>query len=213
MLKYILFFLLFLLTKVENSQAQQVIELKNPSLEDKSRSGSTPKNWMNWGDPNESEVDVQPGHFGVSKEAQRGYTYVGMVVRDNDTYESIGQKIPYDNRLMKGKKYKMSLYLAKSPYYNSFSFTTRNIANYSESVILKIWGRNSKTKKKELLAKSVPIENEYWDVFVPTFSPTIDDFDIIILEAYFKDGTRNPYNGNLLIDNLSDIEEVVASKG
>jgi hypothetical protein len=46
-------------------------------------------------------------------------------------------------------------------------------------------------------------------VFIPTFSPKTDDFDIIIFEAYYRDGTKEPYNGNLLIDNLSDIKEII----
>jgi hypothetical protein len=206
MIKYTIFFFLFFLTKVE---AQQIIELKNPSLEGLSASGETPKGWQSWGFRNESDPDIQPNQFGVAKEAHRGYTYVGMVVRDNDTYESIGQNLPYENRLMKGKKYKMSLYLAKALYYNSRSSTTGRKDGYVEPVILKIWGRNNKTKKKELLAKSTPIEKEYWDIFIPTFCPKTDDFDIIIFEAYYRDGTKEPYNGNLLIDNLSEIKEII----
>jgi hypothetical protein len=206
MIKYTFFFFLFFLTKVE---AQQIIELKNPSLEGLSASGVTPKSWQSWGFRNESEPDIQPNQFGVATEAHRGYTYVGMVVRDNNTYESIGQNLPYENRLMKGKKYKMSLYLAKSTHYMSRSSTTGEYINYNVPAILKIWGRNSKTKKKELLAKSAPIEKEYWDIFIPTFSPKEDDFDIIIFEAYYRDGTKEPYSGNLLIDNLSDIKEII----
>jgi hypothetical protein len=145
MIKYTFFFFLLFLTKVE---AQQMIELKNPSLEDVPASGKTPKSWENWGSPRESDVDIQPGQFDVLYKTYHGKTYVGMVVRDNDTYESIGQNLPYENRLMKGKKYKMSLYLAKALYYNSKSATTGKKDSYEEPAILKIWGRNSKTKKK-----------------------------------------------------------------
>jgi hypothetical protein len=98
MLKYTFFLLLFFLTKVE---AQQVIELNNPSFEDKPSSGKTPRGWENWGFQNQSEVDIQPGQFDVMYKTYHGKTYVGMVVRDDNTYESIGQNLPYENRLVK----------------------------------------------------------------------------------------------------------------
>jgi hypothetical protein len=68
MIKYTFFFFLFFLTKVE---AQQIIELKNPSLEGLSASGVTPKSWQSWGFQNESEPDIQPNQFGVATEAHK----------------------------------------------------------------------------------------------------------------------------------------------
>ena len=84
----------FLLTLLFTAYGQEVIPLKNPSFEDTPHHSKTPKGWENCGFEEESPPDVHPtGEFGVKKGAVHGKTYLGMVVRDNDTWECIGQRL------------------------------------------------------------------------------------------------------------------------
>lgn len=72
----------------------------------------------------ESPPDIQPALdnddtplFKVTKESTNGNTYVGMVVRSNETNERIGQRLM--SPLMAGTCYQFSIYLAKSERYLS----------------------------------------------------------------------------------------------
>ena len=70
------------------------IELNNPSFEDFARASKEPRGWYDCGFPGETPPDVQPsGGFEVFKPAYEGRTYLGMVVRDNDTWESVAQRL------------------------------------------------------------------------------------------------------------------------
>lgn len=70
------------------------IQLTNPSFEDVPRHSRVPRGWYDCGFPGESAPDTQPDPtFQVNKAAADGETYLGLVVRDNDTWESISQKL------------------------------------------------------------------------------------------------------------------------
>ena len=70
------------------------IRLVNPSFEDVPKQSSPPLGWADCGFTGESAPDVHPSNFWeVSKPAQNGKTYVGLVVRNNDTWERISQML------------------------------------------------------------------------------------------------------------------------
>ncbi|HJW29839.1 MAG TPA: hypothetical protein VJ508_11440, partial [Saprospiraceae bacterium] len=83
--------------------SQEVIKLDNPSFEDIPRAGtfSTPaiKGWFDCGQanfPSETPPDIHPvatPAWEVSKEAYDGATFLGMVTRDNDSWESLSQAL------------------------------------------------------------------------------------------------------------------------
>ncbi|QLH30266.1 MAG: hypothetical protein HWD63_13375 [Candidatus Parvibacillus calidus] len=57
----------------------------------------------------EKPPDVQPsGSWEVRKPANNGDTYLGMVVRENDTWESVSQQL--SGTLKKGKTYTFDLF-------------------------------------------------------------------------------------------------------
>jgi hypothetical protein len=94
------------------AQGEPII-LDNPSFEDMPRHSKEPRFWTNCGDPAESPPDVQPDYtFQVSKSAFDGNTYLGMVVRDNDTWEEVGQML--SSPMRQGTCYKFSIKLARS---------------------------------------------------------------------------------------------------
>jgi len=187
-------------------QAQQTIRLQNPSFEwDEREAGLTPGGWMNMGAENETPSDIQPGWFGVKLEAQDGDKFVGMVVRDNNTWEGIGQKL--NGWLKKDSTYTFSAYLARSNNYQSVSRNTGLEVNYKSPTILKIWGVNTRTGEEELLAESSAVSHSIWTLYTFTLQPSMADFDEIDLMAYYAPGHEGK-NGNLLIDNCSAIVEV-----
>lgn len=193
----------------------QTVYLTNPSFEDIPGANRIPQGWYDCGYqfPGESPPDVQPsGSWQVRKEAAHGNTYVGMVVRDNDTWESITQ--PLSGPLLKGKTYKFSLFLCSSEIYLSGTRRTVNTEvkyNFITPAKLRIYGGNSLCAKDILLDESDVISNNDWREYVFTFRPT-QTVTHIVLEAFYKTPVLVPYNGNILVDNASAITEVVANK-
>lgn len=195
-------------TGIVYGQGQDTIKLKNPSFEDYPRVSSAPSGWLDCGFPEETEPDVQPSpnnEFKVNKPANHGYTYLGMVVRDNDTWESVGQKL--SSPLKKGQCYSFSIDLARSNTYISQTKTTGKDANYNTPAKLRIYGGFGYCDKKFLLGESSMVINYNWKSYIFKFEP-VDDYSYIILEAFYQTPTLFPYNGNILLDNASAIAPI-----
>lgn len=189
------------------AQAQeQKIQLKNPSFEDTPRHSQTPRDWIDCGFPGESEPDVQPsGEFGVTMLPQDGDTYLGLVVRDNSTWERVSQRL--SGPMEGGKCYEFSIYLAKSPQYLSQSRVTEEKVNYVRNAKIRIYGGFSPCHRQQLLAESPLISSYNWRQFNFKFEPT-DDFTYITFEAFYQTPNLFPYNGNILLDNASALTVV-----
>ncbi len=186
----------------EKATSQERFKFENPSFEDAASAGKVPSGWLNMGAPEETPPDVQPGQFGVTMSPQHGWTYLGLVVRDNNTWEGVGQV--FDKYLQKDSTYAFSAWLARSNIYVSISKTTGQEANYTSPTILKIWGVNTETGQEELLAESAPVSLSKWILYTFTLKPTVADFNEIDLMVYYAPGYEQQ-NGNLLIDNCSEI--------
>ena len=180
-----------------------VVYLTNPSFEDLPRIGKAPSGWRDCGFPNESAPDIQPdplNNFRVSKAAHDGNTYLGMVVRDNDTWESVGQ--PLSQAVEPGTCYDFRLYLARSEIYMSLSQKTGQPANYVTPAKLRVWLGNDPCDKAVMVAESRVITEYRWIEY--RFKLKADQaYTHIVLEAFFNTPTLFPYNGNLLIDDAS----------
>ncbi|MBN8678766.1 MAG: hypothetical protein J0M29_11120 [Chitinophagales bacterium] len=183
-------------------QAQDVIKLENPGFESEPLSGVVPEGWMNMGSDYETPPDIQPGFFGVNLKAAEGNTYLGLVVRQHNTWEGVGQKL--DGWLRKDSTYTFSLYLNRSNTYVSPMRGGGEPVSFVSPTILKIWGYNTRTGKDELLAESLPPGHSNWVKYEFTFTPRNGDYNEIDLMAYYAPGFEQR-NGNLLIDNCSDI--------
>ena len=104
-----------------SQESSTIIKLNNTGFEGTPGPG---KNYISgWKDcgrsrfPDESPVDLQPGSFDVTLRPHEGRSYLGMVNRDNDTWESVTQQLI--KPLKEGECYTFSLYLASSPKYKS----------------------------------------------------------------------------------------------
>ncbi len=191
--------------------SQQVITLENPSFEDFPQHSTPPVSWTDCGFAGETPPDVQPsGKWGVFWPAIDGFTYLGMVTRENETYETVGQRM--NGILWAGTCYQISFYLCKSPVY----FSMVNIGtggdreltpqrNFVTPIKLRIWGGNDMCQKEELMGETGLVTNNEWERYHIKLSPKKGNYRYIFLEAYYETPTFFPYNGNILIDGASDI--------
>ncbi|MFZ1678021.1 MAG: hypothetical protein WAT91_12150, partial [Saprospiraceae bacterium] len=190
-------------------KAQEVITLQNPSFEDMPRAGTayTPaiKGWNDCGlskFPGETPPDIHPVPviaWEVTKLAIDGQTYLGMVVRYNDTYESLSQAL--SSPLQGGICYTFSAFLSRSDQYKSATKTSA-LENFVRPAVLQIWGGNSFCDKAELLGESPAVANSDWKLFKFLFHPQ-QSHKYITIEAFYKTPILEAYNGHILVDGLS----------
>ena len=194
---------------------QDTIKLRQPSFEQRPQAGvkgeSAIRGWFDCGIlffENESPPDIHPVNFwGNTKQANDGDTYLGMVVRDNDSYESVSQKLR--SKMIADDCYEFSVYLSKSERYLSPSRALKSDkkVNYTSPTVLRIWGGFGHCDQRELLGETVPVDHSEWKRYDFKFKPKTD-ISSITIEAFYKVPVMIPYNGHILVDNLSPIVRI-----
>lgn len=213
------FFLIFsTLFIIADAKTQDTIHLQNPSFEDvPRRGGDSYRSIKKWADcgliyfPLETPPDIHPTPakaWGVSMEPYAGKTYLGLVVRYNDTYEAVSQKL--QKPLKAGTCYTLSAYLARSNEYNSLTAASDELQNFNKPCSFIIWGGMKGCTGTQILVDSGPVKNSEWMKYEFIFKPQ-QDFEWITIEAYFTEPVTTAYNGHVLVDNLSPIIEIVCS--
>ena len=99
---------IFLFSAMGTNAQFDTISLRNPSFEDTPRQGgyyntkrqaqnNNIKGWFDCGIYNfeeETAPDIHPSNFwSNTKQPSHGRTYLGMVTRDNDSWESVSQEL------------------------------------------------------------------------------------------------------------------------
>lgn len=224
-------YVLIILSAAMGVSAQvDTITLMNPSFEDDPRAGGNAANGIkNWYDcgiinfPNETPPDIHPKDFwSNTKQAYEGSTYLGMVVRDNDSWESVSQRM--SQPLTTGECYSFSVKLARSERYLSGSRLAMETIgdgsgsySYTTPTVLRVWGGTGYCNTRELLAETVPVKHSEWKEYSFKLSPSFNH-KYITFEAFYNTPVLVPYNGHLLLDDCSDIvridceDEVVATE-
>ncbi len=209
--------LLLMLTAGLSYGQADTIYLSNPSFEDRPRQGGSTQfnlpieGWFDCGlirFKGESPPDIHPtpgSAWKVQKYAIDGDTYLGMVVRDNDSWESLSQRL--SQPLEKGSCYSFSIFLSRSGMYESRSHVTQSAANYVTPAVLRIYAGNGFCGQQELLAESEPVTNDEWRQFNFKFEPSAKH-SFILIEAFYKTPVLVPYNGHLLVDGASQIVKI-----
>ena len=201
--RIISFFVICFLFSTSGFSQEESIILTNSSFEGFPSAARPPKAWLDCNKFGETPPDTHPsGAFGVQQMAQDKNTFMGMVVRDNDTFESVSQRL--NKPLRGGQCYAFSIFLARSQHYVSQSRVTGESANYTAPIVLRIWGGDKYCSKKELLAVSDLVINHNWKENPFKFEPE-QQHTHITFEAFYKTPILFPYNGNVLIDNASPI--------
>lgn len=199
-MKHKIWLSIFCLLAATTMVFSQEITLRNASFEGIPQHSTTPAGWYDCGQSGESPPDIHPsGEFQVTKTAAHKNTYVGLVTRDNDTWEGIGQRLSAPMKA--GQCYSFSVSLARSEKYISLTKTTRVLENFNNPIRLRIWGGTSYCSKKQKLAESVTIKHTSWKNYTFEFTPK-QNYNYIFLEAFFEPSLF-PYNGNILVDECS----------
>lgn len=184
-IKYSLFLFGILLYSPIAAQMQ----LNNPSFEDTPSDATTPMGWFECEEY--TTPDIMPGYWGVYNEASEGETFVGMITRENGTFESIGQRL--SQTMKQGICHNFTLDLAHSDSYSG----------YNEAIKLRIWIGNKKCGDQQMVFESPMITDIEWENFKIEFTPE-KDARYILIEAFYKEGWFKR-KGNILIDNISPI--------
>ncbi|MEL6867327.1 MAG: hypothetical protein AAFP19_23075 [Bacteroidota bacterium] len=210
---FILTLIILVLSPWNRMQAQQRIQLGNYSFENNGPAHSkTPRGWSFCGKTDNSPPDIHgydTDFFEVIHSPQEGDNFLGLVARKDGTTESISQLL--DDPLEKGKTYWFSLYMARTPKYKSVTLESEGeLVNLSDTCRLQIWGGKKRCRTDELLGSSDPVEHENWIEYEFLFEPK-DEWDYLTLEVSY-DNPLKPENGHILIDNLSDIVEIIENE-
>jgi len=157
--------------------------------------------------PRETPPDIHPTPdqlFGVKQKAVHESTYLGMVVRENKTWESIGQTL--SQPINANQCYIFRIKLSQSPAFKSLllNHEKEGEKDFTEPIVLRIWGGEEGYEKSELLAVSPKIKNEDWLNYTFKFSPK-NNYKSITLEAYRAKGGPVFPNGNILLDHASPL--------
>lgn len=190
-------------------QAQNtIIHIKNPSFEPEDYAGLFNKDAHSWVDCGffvEEPPSIQPGSHELELPPQHLKGYLSMVVRDNNTWDAVGQVL--ERPLEVGKCYQFRIHLANAEKYFAESRTTGNRVNYRNPIRLLIWGGDRFCEAGELLAKTDLVKNNEWAAYEFIFHPK-ESITHLALHAYYLNPLSLSYNGNILIDNASDIVEI-----
>ncbi|MEL6865716.1 MAG: hypothetical protein AAFP19_14925 [Bacteroidota bacterium] len=169
---------------------QAQIQLQNPSFESTPQDATVPVGW--YACDVGTTPDILPGFWGVYTEPSDGETFMGLITREDGTWESVGQRL--SKSMENGKCYSFSLQLAHSETYTG----------YNMPVKLRIWGGGKKRSKDQLLAETGPIEHTDWQDYTFYLNPK-GNYNYLIIEAHYIDGVFFSYKGNVLVDGCSPI--------
>lgn len=171
----------------------KTIRLSNASFEGNPQDATTPAGWH----PCElgTTPDILPGFWNVYTEASEGETFIGLITRDDGSFESIGQRISVP--LKKEECFNFSIDLARSKTYEL----------YNQPIKLRVWAGNSKCDRSQLILETNRIEHSDWKTYQIRFTSK-SEINYLIIEAYDKEG-RYTKKGNILIDNISVIKTCV----
>lgn len=184
-------FFFLLCTALAGSSSAQTIYLNNASLEGMPGDATMPAGWF--GCELGTTPDLLPGYWGVHQEAAEGETFVGIITREDGSWESIGQRLP--DKIAAGDCYSFSLELSHS----------NNYETYNGPLKLRIWGGAQKCGKQQLLFESPFIEKTYWETYQVEFTAE-KDINYLTFEAFYRE-KRFSYRGNVLVDNISGLEK------
>jgi outer membrane protein OmpA-like peptidoglycan-associated protein len=195
------------------------IYLGNPSFEDTPRAGGAGflrpiLGWIDCGKtrfPDETPPDIHPhpAAWQVQKQPHDGDTYLGIVVRDNESWESLSQAVSAP--LKAGECYAFSAWLCRSDTYLSRrSQGGDSLYPFTRPAVLRIFGGNGFCEEGELLAESKPVVSDNWERHTFKFEP-LSDHRYITIQVFYKTPVLVPYNGHVLVDDLSEIIRIPCS--
>ncbi len=168
----------------------QFIYLTNSSFEGEPQDATVPVGWFPCAPG--TTPDILPGPWGIHLESSDGDTFLGLITRDDGSYESISQR--FSTSLNPADCYSFTIDLAHS----------NNYAGYNSPLKVRIWGGAAKCGKDQLLLETGFIKNTDWKTFEVKFKPK-KWLNYILIEAHYNDSPTSA-KGNILMDNISPIK-------
>lgn len=199
------------------------IEVFNKSFEEISNedeisnlSRIVPRHWLNCGFiefPYESPVTIhkrgKENQFNIRHEPVHGNAFISMVTRENESFERISQELSY--KLEKDTLYTMGFYVANALSMESFIRTDlETIRKFNNPVRLVLWCGDDFCSESDELFVTDDLLDEEWR-FVQAFFRPKYDCEKLTIEVYYPSGFEYT-NGNLLLDNLTNIYILNKSK-
>lgn len=193
MLQHVLIFAALLclnFSVLAQKDATNSIRLENAGFEGEPSDATVPAGWH----PCEENTtpDILPGPWGVYNEPSEGETFVGIITRQDGTFESFGQRTSAP--LEKNECYRFQVDLAHSKTYTG----------YNRPLKLRIYAGQTKCDALQEIARTGFIEHTQFKTYKFSFTPETE-LNYIIIKAHYRDGTFS-HMGNILIDNLSVIQ-------
>ena len=162
--------------------------IKNGSFEGRPQDARMPDGWFACSKT--TTPDILPGFWGVYLSPADGESYLGMITRDDQTFESIGQRLK--TPLKKAQCYEFNIDLAHAEAY----------AGYDDNIRIEVYASKKKCRQDQLLFKSPIITHSLWRTYPITFVST-DDWKYVMVRAVQVDPTAN---GNILIDQFTNMK-------
>jgi hypothetical protein len=169
------------------------VHLNNASFEGEPQDATVPVGWFPCAKG--TTPDILPGFWGVYAEPSEGETYLGLITRDDGTWESIGQRIK--TPIQTGSCYELALDLAHSKTYSG----------YDQPIKLRVWGGVTKCAKNQLILETDFINHADWRTYTKQFTAKMR-INYLIFEAYYKDGSYS-HKGNILIDYIRPLKKCI----
>ena len=166
----------------------QDIWIENASFEGEPQDATMPQRWHSC--KKGSTPDILPGFWGVNLRPYDGDTFLGLITREDGSYEAIGQQLAAP--LKANECYTFSIRLARSKTY----------AHYGTPIRLRIYGGISRCERNQLLEESPTIINTDWKEYKFSIIAKAD-YNFVIFEAFYAKGISFSYRGNILIDDIS----------
>ncbi len=190
--------------------AQSIIPIFNGSFEkDRHKASQTPFGWYPYGDPKTSSPDIHSRYytyFDVTQLPSDGDRFLSMVTRNDWSTEGICQFI--ETPMLTNGKYRLMMDLSTS---NDFQSRLKNdtLAKFTNPARLEIWGYNRSQELDSLLAVTATLNHTDWKTYSLILTVPMQINDVCIVVSY-PEGTVSPKPGNVLIDNIQNLEEIYA---
>lgn len=153
-------------------------------------------------------VQVYSGMYALepptSKRAMHGKHYLSLLASELKKRQQVSQRLT--GLLKQDSSYTFSLHMARSKHFWENLTQEGKQVDYKNPLRLRIWGGLKENPNAELLAESPSVVSTDWRKFDFVLRPLDGDYDWITLEAWYVSDFGEPYNGNILLDNLSAIE-------
>ncbi len=176
-----------------------------------------PENWSSCGE--ERAVYILDGersrYHKRSLLAASGAYYVGLAINEEGVAGQIS--IQLSDPLEVNQDYGLSFHTAFAEKYRHWYFAseyekdTYNYKKYlhfkNKPVKLRIWASNDGCEQEELVYQSGLINHVKWQETTIEFNVETN-YLFLIFESVFPEGTTRAYNGNILIDDISDVIKI-----